>query len=226
MQVTTFRVDNPEYLAVGDPVFQQSEAVFHLPQLPAYAMHHSQLTLDNGLFPEASQSQQPEYRLTANSLILDPSSMPVWGGPRGWLTIYHNGIKDHQLLFPHVENSKLKSRLGQFAQEADNAFASQSWLSYVLMVGGVLEGLLYYAYKLRYFGEMINTALENNLISEQEAGQINEVRLARNQIHADKYNRSIPNRSLALEISVIYERLLKRDWKNTTHNEKGITELC
>ena len=212
MQVTTFRLQNPEYVPVGEPIFQQSDAVFRLPQLPAYAMHHSQVTLDYDLNSEIGP-RQPVYHLSSDTLVLDSRCRPMFGDPCGWLTVYHNGIKDYRLLFPHIDNEALQRRLGQFAEEADNAFASQSWLSYVLMVGGVLEGLLYHEYKLRRFAEMISRAQKNGLINEQEAAQINQVRLARNQIHADKYNQPIPDRSLALDISVTYDRLLKRNWE-------------
>jgi hypothetical protein len=212
VQVTNFRLQNPEYVPVDDPVFPQSDAVFRLPQLPAYAMHHSQLALDNNFLSEGAP-QQPEYRLTTDTLVLASSCVPMLGKVGGWLTVYHNGIKDHRLLFPHIDNEALQLRLGQFAEEAANAFASQSWLSYVLMVGGVLEGLLYHEYKLRRFVDMITAAQKSGLVNEQEASQINLVRFARNQIHADKYNQTIPGRSLALDISVTYERLLRRDWR-------------
>jgi len=211
MQVTTFRLENPDHIAIGEPFFQQSDAVFRLPQLPAYAMHHSQLILDNGLFSETAP-QQPEYQLTTDTLVLAAKCKPAWGEAGGWLTVYHNGIKDHRLLFPHIDNEDLQRRLGQFAEEADNAFASQSWLSYVLMVGGVLEGLLWNEYKLDTFEWLINRALKNKLIDNHEAEQIHEVRSARNQIHAEKYDKPTPDRCLALDISVTYERLLKRDW--------------
>ncbi|QKX17318.1 hypothetical protein [Microbulbifer sp. YPW1] len=106
----------------------------------------------------------------------------------------------------------MQQRLGQFAEEADNAFASQSWLSYVLMVGGVLEGLLWNEYKLDSFEWLVKRALKNELIDEHEAEQIHEVRHARNKIHAGRYKEEVPGRHLALDISVTYERLLKRDW--------------
>ena len=211
MQVTTFRLQSPEYVPVGEPIFQQSDAVFRLPQLPAYAMHHSQVTLDYDLNSEIGP-RQPVYHLTSDTLVLDSRCSPMFGAPSGWLTVYHNGIKDHRLLFPHIDNEALQRRLGQFAEEADNAFASQSWLSYVLMVGGVLEGLLWNEYKLRNFEKMIIAAQDADLINKQEAEQITEVRNARNKIHAGRYKEPVPGRSLALDISVTYERLLKRDW--------------
>lgn len=209
MQVTTFRLEDSKSGKDNFPPFQSCDYCFELPQLQAYAVHHFQVELDQ-TNPDFGHTPV-KYEIKDNSVILDSSCRPIFGSPSGWLTVYHNGIKDYSLLFPHITNDGLQRRLGQFAEEADNAFASQSWLSYVLMVGGVLEGLLYNEYKLRNFEKMISAAREKKLINEGEAAQINQVRLARNQIHANRYDESIPGRSLALDISVIYERLLKHD---------------
>ncbi|WP_444915552.1 hypothetical protein [Microbulbifer sp. TRSA007] len=221
MEVTTFRLTAPKYESVGDPQFSQQSAKFHLPLLPAYAVHHSQLTLDTDLSLDG-QIFRPQYVLEGNTLILTLHHQFYLGEHTGWLTVYHNGIRDYRLLFPHINNSALQLRLGQFAEEADNAFNSQSWLSYVLMVGGVLEGLLYHQYKERKFIKMINTAHKDGLIDKEEKKQIDEVRDARNKIHAGRYEQSLPGRALALDISMTYDKLLKRDWakKENMQNQK------
>ncbi|WP_444929726.1 hypothetical protein ACJJIF_18340 [Microbulbifer sp. SSSA002] len=211
MQITIFPLQNPDYISDNDPVYQQSDAVFRLPQLPAYAIHHSQITLGHEVMSETAP-QQPEYHLTADTLVLSSRCLPMLGDPNGWLTVYHNGVRDYQLLFPHIDNDGLQRRLGQFAEEADNAFNSQSWLSYVLMVGGVLEGLLFHHYKNGTFSKMTNSACKDGLINSEEKEQIDEVRDARNKIHAGRYEQSLPGRALALDISITYDKLLKRDW--------------
>ena len=128
------------------------------------------------------------------------------------LTIYHNGIKDFELLFPHVSDNSLRARIGSFAEEAYNCFQSHSWVSYCLMVGGVLEGLLYDKFGNFNFSTLIEKARTAKIISEVEATLIDEVRSARNRIHANKHRESIIDRKMALELSVAYDRLIQRNW--------------
>lgn len=211
MKVTTFRIGNPKYEQIGEPVFGSTKAYYKVPTLPAYAIIDSRLDLENSMHTDAGYVL-PHYELLNDCVATAGRFQDIFQSPSGILTIYHNGIKDYKLLFPHIENDSLKVRLGQFAEEASNAFESQSWVSYVLMVGGVLEGLLYNQFGNKKFQTLINEANDKDLITDEEATLIDRVRIARNKIHACKYNEIIADRKTALELSTAYDRLVKRDW--------------
>lgn len=152
---------------------------------------------------------KPVYQLQGSNVIVASHVYDHIQKPSGTLTVYHAGIRDYRLLFPHIDNLELVARLADFAEEADKAFESQAWFSYVVMAGAVVEGLLWYHFKKPNFNWMINLARKNELLSASEVDLVNEVREARNLIHAEKFQTVIPGRQLALDISVTYDRLIK-----------------
>ena len=121
MQVTTFRLDNAEYTAPSHPGFDDVDALFHLPILAAYAIHHSKVEIDNAIHIDAGY-QQPNYVIENDTVILKNIGHRIFSPHTGVLTLYHAGIKDYSLLFPHINNESLRQRLGQFSQEAESAF--------------------------------------------------------------------------------------------------------
>jgi len=183
-----------------------------VPTLPAYAIIDSRLDLENSMHTDAGYVL-PHYELLNDCVVTPGRFQDIFQSPSGILTIYHNGIKDYKLLFPHIENDSLRTRLAQFAEEANNAFESQSWISYGLMVGGVLEGLLYNEFERKTFKELIEAAAGKKLISDDEAKLIDNIRITRNRIHACKHEEVITDRKTALELSTAYDRLIKRNWE-------------
>jgi hypothetical protein len=211
MNVSTFRLENPECVSDGDTLFGLQKAIHQIPTLPAYALIDSHLTLDGD--PHIEVGSKPViYTLHEDTIEVPNRHWNIFGPPTGLLTIYHNGIKDFELLFPHIIDLSLRARIGNFAEEANNCFQNKSWISYCLMVGGVIEGLLYDRFGNFNFGKLIEKASTFKMISEHEASLIDEVRSARNKIHANRHAEDIINRKMALEVSVIYDRLIKRNW--------------
>jgi hypothetical protein len=178
-----------------------------------YALIDSKVELENSI-GSSTAFIAPHHKIIENSVLVNDKCLNGFGEFSGVLIVYHNGIKDYKLMFPHIENSSLTSRLGKFAEEADNAFSTQSWISYEMMVGGVLEGLLYNEYGNEKFERLIQLAEENRLIDAREVDLITSVRTARNKIHASKHSQPIIDRAEALELSTAYDRLLKRDWNS------------
>jgi hypothetical protein len=213
MQVTTFRLENAEHTKPSKPAFNDGDALFHLPILAAYAVHHSKVEMENALHVDFGY-QQPKYVIENDTVRLKNIGSDMSSPHRGVLTLYHAGIKDYSLLFPHINNESLRRRLGQFAQEAESAFESQSWMSYVMMVGAVVEGLLFNQFNKDNFCELINLAGENGILDTNEVTVIHEVRALRNRVHASKHEQAFADRKIAMELNVIYERLLKRQWQN------------
>lgn len=211
MKVTIFHLENPSFEQTGEPIFGESNSTYRVPILPAYAIIGSRLEMENSINLEAG-FVPPRYVLLDDSVITPSRPDIIMAPNRGMLTIYHNGIKNYQLLFPHVNEDSLKARLGQFAEEAEKAFESQSWISYCLMVGAVLEGLLFNEFGNKHFKKLVELANQSNLVNALEADLINKIRETRNLIHACKHNEPIAGRGLALDLSVAYDRLLKRVW--------------
>lgn len=211
MNVTTFRLENPECVPEGNPIFGAQRAIYRIPTLPAYALIDSHLTLDSNPHVDFGYSSII-YTLDNDVIEVPNKHWNIFGPPSGLLTIYHNGIKDFELLFPHIMDNSLRARIGKFAEEANNCFESKSWVSYCLMVGGVLEGLLYDKFGNFNFSKLIEMARESQIILEEEAALIEEVRSARNKIHANRHDENIVDRRMALELSTAYDRLIKRNW--------------
>jgi hypothetical protein len=223
MQVTTFRLENAEHTEPSNPAFNDGDALFHLPILAAYAVHHSKVEMENALHVDFGY-QQPNYVIENDTVRLKNIGSDMFSPHRGLLTLYHAGIKDYSLLFPHISNESLRQRLGQFAQEAESAFESQSWMSYVMMVGAVVEGLLFNQFNKDNFCELINLAGENGILDTNEVTVIHEVRALRNRVHASKHEQAFADRKIAMELNIIYERLLKRQWQAipTTNSEAAL----
>ncbi|MBB3060101.1 hypothetical protein [Microbulbifer rhizosphaerae] len=211
MKVATFRLEDPERIPQNDIFDGGSETIFKIPTLPAYAIHHSNIEMDPCIFTASEVTQKISHEIQ-NCMVTVRGYYDLYSPASGFLTIYHAGIKDYSLLFPHIKSESLRQRLGQFAQEAESALSSQSWMSYVLMVGAVLEGLLFNQFGDKSFAVLIRDAIDRNLIDNQEAALFQEVRATRNRVHAAKHMEPFSNRKIAMELNVIYERLLKRSW--------------
>lgn len=216
MKVTTLRLENAEITTIGLTAYDAAPypyARFYLPILEAYAVHHSKIEMDNSYHMDKGY-EQPNYEIVNDFVTLKSVGPCMFGSPTptGMLTLYHAGIKDYSLLFPHIKNESLRRRLGQFAQEAESAFESQSWMSYVMMVGAVIEGLLFNKLNKDVFQKLINLAGETNILNKEEVYVIHEVRQLRNLVHASKHDQPFADRKIAMELNVIYERLLKRKW--------------
>lgn len=211
MNVTTFRLENPKHVPVGNPALNEQIAVYRIPTLSAYAIIDSHLSLDSNPYIEIAHPSV-DYTLKDDIVEIPNKHGNLFGSPTGLLIVYHNGIKDFQLLFPHIINESLRARLGEFAEEANNCFQSKSWVSYCLMVGGVLEGLLYHQFGDLKFYELTKKAEKFKIITKEEAALIHEIREARNKIHANNHEKEIVNRRMALDLSTAYDRLIKREW--------------
>lgn len=189
---------------------------FKIPTLPAYAIHSSRVEIDlSGVIYEVTP-MITSHIISDDILTVSPSlSGTLFHTVKTLnLMIYHNGIKDYRLLFPHISDISLATRLGQFAEEAEVAFKNAAWLSYSLMVGAVLEGLLFKLYKNQKLYKLIQLAQENDIISEREAELFKHTRYLRNLVHASNHKDEYAQRSKALELSIFYDKLLKIDWLN------------
>ena len=190
-----------------------------------YALTNTRLNIDHTLHTDINFTCPP-YELVNDTMITPGIAWDNGYQSSGTLTVYHNGIKDYTMLFPHIKHKALKRRLARFALEAHNAFGSQSWMSYCFMVSGVIEGLLYYKFHCQHFVELLELAKYDNIISNEEASLLYNAHQCCHKIQAYKCRETIPDRKQAIELSALYDRLLKNKWvSQDSSNEKRITTL-
>lgn len=218
MKVTTFNLSDATWYPVGEPpISGVYDAVFQVPVLSAYAHLNHNVDIHSNEIKGSFGSEHAMrsiYSTIKDDLVTVRNVSHIYKlfDFSGILTVYYSGIIDYGLLFPHVKKKELKVRLGQFAEEAESAFESQSWMSYVLMVGAIVEGILYDKLEYKNFNKLISTARAIGIITDAEVGQMDEVRRLRNRIHPNKYSEPFANRKIAMELSVTYNRLIKRNW--------------
>ena len=80
----------------------------------------------------------------------------------------------------------------------------------------VVEGVLFDQFGDKQFAELISRAGSDGVIEEAEIELFNRVRALRNRIHASKHDQPFADLKIAMDLSVTYERLLKRVWVSST----------
>ncbi|WP_290697452.1 hypothetical protein [Amphritea sp.] len=195
-----------------DPQFQIFDGIFKVPSLPAYAVLHHHLDYDHSVFGESAEKPQFYIKYDVVRICRVPS-LCVSFNKTATLTVSYSGIRDYAMLFPHIKNEGLQQRLGQFAEEAEKAFDACAWMSFVLMAGAVIEGLLVGRFgNNKNFKTLIQLANEAGVLGVDDLESIQEVREARNRVHAERFDEPFIERLLAMDVYVIFDRLLKRRW--------------
>jgi hypothetical protein len=128
------------------------------------------------------------------------------------LVIHYHGIRDFEALFPQITDDSLRRRLGQFYQEAEATFDSNSWLAFVLMSVAIYEGLL--AFRLGVadgkLARLIDNALDQKLISVNEANILHDAREHRNLVHAALHVNPYVRRAEAMDMRITLDGLIRR----------------
>lgn len=212
MKTTVFELTGGSFRSFYNTQGAQ-DRVYTIPTLPAYAILTTSLEYhDPGRFDEFGNGMSPRHSVDNDSVIIhNVSGLPDMNSDGNRLIVHYAGIRDYSLLFPHINNPEKQMRLGQFADEADRAFESSAWMSFVIMSSAVVEGLLSEYFKGKFMA-LIQQAEAENLISTSEAESLQTVRLVRNQFHTNKYSGAFADRTLAMDVFTLYDRLLKRHW--------------
>ncbi|MFP7414352.1 DUF4145 domain-containing protein [Priestia filamentosa] len=128
--------------------------------------------------------------------------------------LHFHGIRDYSLLFPWIDNTELRNRVGKFYEEAEKNFEQGAWLSFALMCGAVFEGMLYAKLNMpqnNTFFDMITEAYKKSrIINLQQKEIMNDVRHARNLIHSNKFNLDYITRKKAMDIMSTMNKLIKQ----------------
>jgi hypothetical protein len=210
MKSTLFKLSCPEYEEVNQE-YQLFDEHYSIPTLPAFAVLNHNILRTNIVMAELDHV--PDYELLENSLRV----RNIYLGPQSesrvcYLTLYYADIRDYKLFFPHIEDYELKYRLGQFAEEADNAFHGGSWMSFTIMAISVIEGLFFNIFGDSKLNKLIEDAHSKKLLDMKEKDLLHEARKVRNRVHAGQYKHPLADRCYGTDLYVLYDQLIKKDW--------------
>jgi hypothetical protein len=221
MRTALFELVDPT-IKRSDPQFDRVNELYIVPTLPAYAIVSYNLQYRSSFF----EPMHPEHEIVSDSVRI--RSVPAWFPTetrQATLSVQYAGIRDHSLLFPSVERADLRKRLGEFAEEAETAYENGSWMSFTVMAISAIEGLLCDTFgqavkkwekRKTTHGELarvMSFAIEEGALDPHEGALLSEARRVRNRIHAGRFYEPLACRSSATDMYVLYDRLLKKDWK-------------
>ena len=179
--------------------------VFTLPLLPAFAveyftLHYGPMMLFNG----------PNYTISGNQLTIT-FQFELDQEDGSTLVLHYHGIRDYALLFPAVTPDSLQERLGEYYREAEQAFDSASWLSFMLMCGAIFEGILHHKLGANdTFATLIANAASANHIDSNTQSVMNTVRDYRNLIHANRHTSPYVTRADAMDARTTLDKLIRQ----------------
>ena len=203
MKSTTFELDPAAPTTTYTQNGQDHIYTFQLPLIPAFAIEY--FTLQFGAistFPENTDTLQGDTLTVNPGYHLDGMDCRI--------VVFYHGIRDYSLLFPNVTPASLQTRLGEFYREADAAFDSAAWLTFMLMCGALFEGILFFRIGANQsFNDLIQTAATNGTIDAQTRAIMDTVRQYRNLVHANRHAQHYVSRADAMDTKIALDRLLR-----------------
>ena len=209
MKSVVFKVDFDKVRQEEIPEIKNEYYLYiEIPMLPAYSIEY--FTIQYGPL----NSTIEDYKIVNNNQLKLHSVYTIKELKQvsNLITIHYHGIKDFGMLFPWINDYKLRNRLGFFYEEAEKNFEMGSWLSFSIMCGAVFEGMLYAKlnFPSKVFEELINDAFSEGIISEDEKDIMDRVRKKRNLVHSNNYKKSYITRKTAMDIRNTLNKLLKK----------------
>lgn len=195
--------------------YEESNLILRVPILPAFAIEFTEFWVPDQL--EKTQKHLVEgedYSVDSDKLTWKGFEPAIFiRNPIYRLKVYHHGIRDYKLLFPHIEECELKQRLGDFYHEAEIAFENAAWLSFALMCGAVYEGVLFSIINNnKSFHKLIRDGIRLGVLDKNDSDIMDDTRKIRNIVHANKYERPYVSRLQALDMRTLLDKIIKRDW--------------
>ncbi|PGQ97924.1 DUF4145 domain-containing protein [Bacillus cereus] len=182
----------------------------NIPLLPAFSITHFSIQANVSVsFSTRNDRVQGDFLIVESEFpsnhLADNEDVIV--------VLNYHGIRDYSLLFPWINNTELKERVGLFYEEAEKSFETESWLSLSLMCGGVFEGMLYEilqpSSKNNTFSRMIELAQNQGILTVDQCSIMNRVRDLRNLVHGNKYNLPYISRKEAMDIRSTLDQMIK-----------------
>ncbi|MEY2196192.1 DUF4145 domain-containing protein [Neobacillus sp. BF23-41] len=191
--------------------FQHSDAITYelhmkIPILAAYSVEYFSVHFNpvSGLFT-------PDC-IKENELVIAVEYIPIEDIE---VVLHYHGIRDYSLLFPWIQDAKLRKRVGLFYEEADKNFEKGAWLSFALMCGAVFEGMLFAKlnmpdYPNNSLNKMIIKASLNRILTQDEVDIMHKVRESRNLVHGNNFQKPFISRKDAMDIRSTLDQVIKK----------------
>lgn len=174
------------------------ELTIEIPLLPALSVQYVEVS-DN-YYTKDEMLDDTRLRLT--------SLCPFQFHNSARVIVHYNGIRDHSLLFPWINDESLRKRLGEFYEEAEKGFDNASWLSFSLMCAAIFEGMLFAKGVSGLFQEQIDKAASAGIIDNRMKNIMHQVRGFRNLVHANNHSKTYVSRASAMDIRSVLDNLI------------------
>ena len=216
MKSTYFHLSNPEFHSEAmREGYDRRWATYRVPILPAYAMISYSIQgvranvdeVTNAIESSILMDEVIIYGIDELLSRVQPSE-PI-------LAVNYLGVRSYPCFFPHFGDPDLKARCAQFMEEADQTFEESSWLSFVLMAGGVFEGFLVdlTGNQKATFGQLIAGVEQTDVFDDLELQALRDAAEARNLVHAGRAKDPYVTRERLMDIRLALEQFLRKDWR-------------
>ncbi|WRU97425.1 DUF4145 domain-containing protein [Priestia filamentosa] len=198
--------DNPDRTSISHYIWN-----IHIPTLPAFSVEYFEIQYG----PLGDLSDDIDSEIKGDNIVISSEygSIETFADSGVFIKLHYHGIRDYALLFPWIEDTELRTRIGKFYEEAERSFNQGAWLSFALMCGGVFEGMLYAKLGMPNltFSNMIHDAhVKKKIVSVKQKDIMHDVRNARNLIHANNFNKDYVTRKKAMDIMTTMDKLIKQ----------------
>jgi len=209
MKSSLFVLD--KILHIPDQFDKDRVARFHMPLLPAFAIEYAELRVPGFIdTPEEHLLLGKGFDINGDE-VLTPHYKDTFFNTPPQMIIHYHAIRDYQLLFPGLHNQDYKPKLALMYEEAEKNFESGAWLSFVLMCGSVIEGLLFDSVGKNGLGlcELTKRAYKRSYIDSHQKEVIDHLKDMRNFIHTDDEKTHYVKRAEAIDSHKVLNDLIK-----------------
>jgi len=181
------------------------------------------------------QTEDADYTVDGRRLILSSElSSSVGVNDEIELLIHYYGVRDYQSLFYFLGDHELEDKMGRYYHESELCFVNGCWLSYLMMVGAIFEGILYDKLKdaieldkdnaAKNFGKLLDKAYGDGSIIDETYMIMNSIRKKRNLVHVGCDPDSYPTYTDAMDAKAVLMKEMIRIW--IPNGEVTISDFC
>lgn len=187
--------------------------------LEAFSVSHIEMKISGA--PSQNESQDffvDGYRVSLSQEV----SEAVAEDDKIEFLISYYGVRDYSALFCFLSDDELVEKMGRYYRESEICFASGCWLSYLMMVGAIFEGILYDKLKdcieldrdiaSKNFGKLLEKAHAEGHLLKDAYDTMDSVRKKRNLIHVGCEPETYPSYTDAMDAKVVLRKELVKMW--------------
>lgn len=191
--------------------FTNYTLVWNVPILSAFSIVHGEII--------TNQNNEMGYKqlLLGESFTISDTNIHLGSGgylpfdQSAKLVLHCRAIQDYSALFPQIKSDELKTLLGECYREAELALEREMWLSAVLMIGSIYEGLLgaITGNINATLDKIAKKSLEGEIINKEQFAVVTDSRILRNLVHPKQRLKKECTRKDAFAQSVNLDNLIQ-----------------